>query len=174
MLDQQLLPNTTVEHLSLSFNFHLQLSKLIWFLILMSFSTTTKSSNSKQFDSLLLSYTELWRFLSPSTSLTFLTAPIPVLPDFDSVVHQQGVKEEYECLERAHDDKTSDWVPWAKHHAGKHQLVIRLPDLSAILPPIDEPVHTLDMQYHCMNIISNTINTFSLSGEWVNLYLYHI
>ena len=77
--------------------------------------TTSKSSNSKKVDSLPSSYTE--RFLSPFTSLTFLTAPIPVLPDLDSLVHQQGVKEEYEWLESAYDNKTSYWVPWAKHHA---------------------------------------------------------
>ena len=66
---------------------------------------------------------------STSTSLTFLIAPIPVLLDFDSVVHQHGVKEEYEWLESAYDDKTSYWVPWAKHHAGKHRSVVRLPDI---------------------------------------------
>ena len=52
-------------------------------------------------------------------------------------------------------------MPWDKHHAGKHRSIVRLPDISTILPPIDEPVHTLDMQYHCMNIISNTINTLN-------------
>ena len=147
----------------------------------MSFPTTTKSSNSKKVDSLPSSYTEIRRFLSPSTSLTFLTAPIPVLPDFDSVLHQQGVKEEYEWLESAYDDKTSYWVPWDKHHAGKDQSVVRLPDVSAILQPIDELVHTLDIKYHCMNVMSNTVNTFSLSAEGssllikgTNLYLYHI
>ena len=36
-----------------------------------------------------------------------------------------------------------------------------LPDISAVLPPIDEPIYTLDMQYHCMNNILNTINTFN-------------
>ena len=66
MLDQQLPPNATMEHLSPSFD-----------------------------------------LLSPSTSLTFLTASIPVLPDFDSVVHQQGAKEEYEWLESAYDNMTS-------------------------------------------------------------------
>ena len=44
--------------------------------------SSTKSSNSKKVDSLPSSYTEIRRFLSPSTSLTFLTAPIQVLPDF--------------------------------------------------------------------------------------------
>ena len=68
--------------------------------------------------------------------LTFLTAPIPILPDFDSVIHQQGVKKEYELLESAYDNKTSYWVPWAKRHAGKHQSFVRLPDISAILPPM--------------------------------------
>ena len=71
------------------------------------FSTTTIFSNSKNVHSLSLPYTKIQRFLSPSTSLTFLTAPIPVLPDFDSVVYHQGVKEAYECLENAYDDKTS-------------------------------------------------------------------
>ena len=38
---------------------------------------------------------------------------------------------------------------------------IDLPDILAILSPIDEPIHTLDMQYHCMNITPNTINTLN-------------
>ena len=58
-------------------------------------------------------------------------------------------------------DNTSYWIPWAKHQTGKHRRVISLFGISAILPPIDELVHTLDMQYHCMNIISNTINTLN-------------
>ena len=68
---------------------------------------------------------------------------------------------EYESLENAYDGKTSYWVPWAKHHAGKYRSVVRLPDISAISPPIHEPVHNLDIQYHCMNIISNKINTLN-------------
>ena len=47
---------------------------------------TTKSSNSKTVDIPSSSYTEIQRFVSPSTSLTFLTAPIEVLPDIDSVI----------------------------------------------------------------------------------------
>ena len=80
---------------------------------------TTKWSNSKAVDSLPSPQTKIRRFLSPSTLLTFSIAPIPVLPDFDSVVHQQGVKEEYECLESAYENKTSYWVPWAKHYSWK-------------------------------------------------------
>ena len=33
-------------------------------------------------------------------------APVPVLPYFDKFVHHEGVKEEYERLERAYEDKT--------------------------------------------------------------------
>ena len=91
--------------------------------------TTIKSSNSKKVDNLPPSYTEIRRLLSPCTSLTFLTTPIPVLPHFDSFVHQQEVKEVYEGLEREYDDKISYWVPWAKHHAVKHRSVIQLPDI---------------------------------------------
>ena len=36
--------------------------------------------------------------------------------------------------------------------------------LKYILPPVDEPVHTLDMQYRCMNIRSNRIITLN-SGQ---------
>ena len=50
---------------------------------------------------------------------------------------------------------------FAKYHAGKHQSVVQVPDISAILPLIDQPIQTLDMQYHCMNIISNTTNTLN-------------
>ena len=82
--------------------------------------TATKWSNSKKVDSLPSSFTEFRRFFSAFTSLTFLTASIPDLPNFDSVVLQQGIKEEYEWLESTYHDKTSYWVPWAKHHAGKH------------------------------------------------------
>ena len=86
--------------------------------------TTNKLSNSKEVDSLPLTYTEIRRFLSPSTSIIFLTAAIPVLPNIDSLVHQEGVKEEYKWLENTHDDKTSYWVSWAKHPAGKHRSVV--------------------------------------------------
>ena len=67
---------------------------------------TTKLSNSKKVDSLPSPHTEIRRFLSPSTSLTFLMAPVPVLPYFDKFVNHEGVKEEYEQLERAYEDKT--------------------------------------------------------------------
>ena len=76
--------------------------------------TTMKLSNSEKVDSLPSSYREIRRFVSTSFK-------IPVLPVFDSLIQQQGVKEEYEWLESVYEDKTSYWVPWSKHHAGKHQ-----------------------------------------------------
>ena len=154
MRDQQLPPNTATEHLYAAFQ-----GDTISYPD--ELPANSKFSNSKKVESLPWPYTEIWRFLSPSTSLTFLTAPIPALPEFDSFVHQQGVKEGYEWLEKAYGNKTSYWAPWAEHHTGKHQSVVQLPDLSTILPPTDEPAHPLDMQYHFMNIISNTVDTAS-------------
>ena len=53
--------------------------------------------------------------------------------------------------------ENSTWVPWAQHHAAKERSEVRRKDISAMLPIIDEPVHTLDMQYHCMTLIAKTI-----------------
>ena len=88
------------------------------------FPTTTKLSNSKKVDSPPSSYTEIWRFISPSTLLIFLTPLIPALPDIDSVVHQKRVKDEYEWLESVYSNKSYYLVPWAKHHTGKHWSVV--------------------------------------------------
>ena len=41
---------------------------------------------------------------------------------------------------------------------------MRVPDINAILPIIDQPVHTLDMQYHIMAMISKTISLLN-SGQ---------
>ena len=132
MLDQQLSPNTIIKHLSTSFSFHQQLSDMVFYPD--ELHAAAKSSNSKKDDSLPSLYTEIRKFLSPSTSLTFSIVPISVLPDFDSFIHHQGVKgKESACV-----DKTCYWVPWHKHHSGKHRLVVRLPDIRANLLPIDE------------------------------------
>ena len=115
-------------------------------------------SKSKKIPHLPSSYTEIRRFLSPTKVLSIEGAPVLVSPDFDDSIHQLGMNEEYDWLENAHDPTLSFWIPWAKFHASKNRATVRSLDISAILPLIDEPVHTLDMQYHCMNIISNTIN----------------
>ena len=105
-------------------------------------SITTNKVIKKMLIALLIIHRN-WKFLLPSAWLTILTALIPVLPDFDNLVHQQGEKEEYEWLESTYDDKIcSYWVSWANR-----KTLIRyvwLPDILAIVPPIDEPVHTLE------------------------------
>ena len=47
---------------------------------------------------------------------------------------------------------------WAKHHSDKNTNFVVPPSLNAILPIISKPVHTLEMQYHCMKIIKQTID----------------
>ena len=120
-----------------------------------------KANTSKKLDRLPTSYTEVRKFLLPSTSLFFLAAPCPKLPDPESSVYKQGLKDEYEWLESAYDAEKSVWVPWAKHHSSKKRTNVRSLDISAIIPPIDEPVHTLDMQFHCMELIIKIINALN-------------
>ena len=50
-----------------------------------------------------------------------------------------------------------NWIPWSMHHSRVSRSRVRQPDISVILPLIDSPVHTLDTQHHCMDIIEKTI-----------------
>ena len=75
-------------------------------------------STSKKVNSLPSSYTEVRKFLLPSSSFKFVAAPILVIPDLNQSIYDQGVNDEYEWLENAYHNSTSDWVGWAKHHAG--------------------------------------------------------
>ena len=44
----------------------------------------------------------------------------------------------------------------------------RKPHISAILPSIDAPVHTLDTQYHCMEIVEKTTQLLNSSQIFVD------
>ena len=50
---------------------------------------------------------------------------------------------------------TNIWTAWVRYHSQRRHH-IRKPDISSILPLIDAPVHTLDTQYHCMEIVEKT------------------
>ena len=47
---------------------------------------------------------------------------------------------------------------WASHHVSQKGYKKRGKDFSAVLLLLREKVHTLSMQHHCMNIVTNTIN----------------
>ena len=48
---------------------------------------------------------------------------------------------------------------WAKHHANQQRVEQVVPGINAILPLIPKQVHTLEIQYHSMNI-TKTITVF--------------
>ena len=50
-------------------------------------------------------------------------------------------------------DSTSSW---SQHHARKKRSSVRQTYINVILPLINDVVHTLDMQYHCMDIIKRS------------------
>ena len=50
-----------------------------------------------------------------------------------------------------------NWCCHSSRFADKERSDIRKKDISAMLPIIDEPVHTLNKQYHCMTLIAKSI-----------------
>ena len=59
------------------------------------------------------------------------------------------------------------WTAWAWQHSQRSHDT-RKPDISAIFPLIEAPVHTLDTQYHCMEIIEKTtqlLNSGQIFGD---------
>ena len=47
---------------------------------------------------------------------------------------------------------------WSKHHAEKQRTKLGENGINAILPLIPKPVHTLETQFHCMQIAKQTIS----------------
>ena len=45
---------------------------------------------------------------------------------------------------------------WSKHHANKRRVDPSFPGINVILPLIPKTVHTLETQFHCMNITKST------------------
>ena len=76
--------------------------------------------------------------------------PFPTTPDNN---YRTGVSSEVKWLATAN---TSDvYTSWVQYHS-KNIHYTRKPDISVILPLIDSHVHTLDTQYHCMEIAKKT------------------
>ena len=54
--------------------------------------------------------------------------------------------------------------PWSKCHASNHRKQLYLTGIiNTILPLLRAPVYTIDTQYHCMNIIKNTVKKLNPS-----------
>ena len=74
----------------------------------------------------------------------------------DNTIYLEGILEETAWLEKVSSSSVFD--SWSKHHSQMNRFSVLVPGVNAILPLIPEPVHTLNMQYHCMKIIMQTVN----------------
>ena len=74
----------------------------------------------------------------------------------DDAVYLEGMLEETAWLEKVSSSSIFD--SWSKHHSQMNRFSSLAPGINAILPFIPEHVHTLNMQYHCMEIIMQTVN----------------
>ena len=121
--------------------------------------TVTKSI-SKKVKALPSSYTEVKPLFLPKQKQHF--APIcnvnvSCYDDNDQYILAR--KDEFLWLDTVHNNFQSELAinSWSKHHANEGRTKPGMKGIHAILPLIPKPVHTLESQYHCMDIISRTI-----------------
>ena len=76
--------------------------------------------------------------------------PFSTTPDRN---YRNAISNEVACFKTA--NTTNAWTAWARYHSQRSHHT-RKPDISAILPLIDAPIHTLDTQCHCMEIVEKT------------------
>ena len=76
--------------------------------------------------------------------------PFPTTPDNN---YRNEISEEVAWLKAA--NTTNVWTALAQYHSQRSHHT-RKPDISAILPLIGAPIHTLETQYHCMEIVEKT------------------
>ena len=67
--------------------------------------------------------------------------------------YRNGISDEVAWLKTA--NTINIWIAWVRYHSTRSHHA-RKPDISAILPLIDASVHTLDTQYHRIEIFEKT------------------
>ena len=117
----------------------------------------SRTSTSLKVDEIPSSYTCIKNFLTSSNTLYPNPKRSVTCPGSLDSIYTQGVEDELQWLQNS-NQSDDIWVPWSRHHSSKERSKVRPQDISAILPLIDAPVHTLDTQYHCMDIVDKTVN----------------
>ena len=79
------------------------------------------------------------------------------IPSFGSSILNQAVQQEVECNWKL-DATVALNHGWTSDHVSQKRYKKRRKEFTAVLPLLREKLHTLSMQYHCMNIVTNTIN----------------
>ena len=70
-----------------------------------------------------------------------------------TVIIRNRISDEVEWLKTAYT--TNIWTAWARYQSQRSHHT-RKPDIQAVIPLINAPVHRLDTQYHCMEIAEKT------------------
>ena len=114
----------------------------------------SSNQSSLKTDALSSSYIYVKNFLTPLQTLTMpsklFPTPFPTIPDSN---YRNRISDEVEWLKTA--NATNVWTARAWYHSQRSHHT-RKPDIQAILALIDAPVHRLDTQYHCMEIVEKT------------------
>ena len=84
--------------------------------------------------------------------------PTPFLTTPDSN-YRNRISDKVAWLKTA--NTTNVWTAWAWYHSQRSHH-IRKPDISAILPLIDAPIHTLDAQFYSIEIVEKTTQLLNL------------
>ena len=58
---------------------------------------------------------------------------------------------------------------WSKYRAEKEKPKPNINEINVILPLMPKPVHTLETQYHCMQITKNIIAFFNLNQNSIDV-----
>ena len=120
----------------------------------MEIQKTHPTDLSLKIDAIPSSYICVKNFLTPMQTLTLPSKlpPTPFLTTPDSN-YRNAISDDVAQLKTA--NTANVWTAWARYHSQRSHHT-RKPDISAILLLTDAPVHTLDTQYHCMEIAEKT------------------
>ena len=97
------------------------------------------------------------QFISLRVNCTLQNVRVSNIYD-DEELYSQERMHEITWLEKVSHTMPEDTIvdSWVKHHASQNRVEQAVPGINAILPLIPKQVHTLETQFHCMNIIRNT------------------
>ena len=116
--------------------------------------TMDKNPDSLKIDSLPEEYSQI-RTFQPEVTEYYAPKCIDSLdtPSLQSAIFQEAVQQEYTWLSTTVVSNHG----WASYWASKRRYKKRKKDFASLLPLLRDKVHTMSMQFHCMNIITKTI-----------------
>ena len=82
-----------------------------------------------------------------------------MLPMYNGNRPLQGKNDKIAWLETVSFTLSTELVnSWSNHHAAQRRSMVSAVCLNSILSLIDKPVHSLETQVHCMQVIKNTVD----------------